>query len=202
MRASILGALLGALAFLPVAHGGVEFGPRAGMFLSYGFDRPDDYHRQTLTYGLQIDHDWRAKMRSGQAPMIRLQFADLAFDRFSVAGVPLATRQMILQANGGFMGFISNNFGPLVLATAGAGLALTTLEGEQGGDDTDPAGEELPENNINCASQGNDGAPGSQDDVPDSCPIEEAEDDANDDAGSGGDSGGGLGDIGGILGLR
>lgn len=146
--------------------------PQASFYMSYSFDRPsprlDAPPGAALRYGFQVDHDWRNHFSGQQAPILRWEFSGLKFDNLSIAGKPLLSRELILQADedGGIFGYVKNNAGPLAFGLGATILALAIVDGDKDArnrDVSDPDGIGTTDSgNIDNQSPSDaDGLPGS-----------------------------------------
>lgn len=144
MRATILGALGAVFVFAsghsPAAQAdGLDYGPQASLFLSYAFGAPASRHVDTgLRYGFQLDHERRQRIAGDTSPLLRWEFRRAGFDQVRIAGVPVAGRELVLNADDGPLDFVKENFGPIALTVAGAVLLYAAVDGESNSGNRDP----------------------------------------------------------------
>lgn len=134
---TILAATLG-LSGTAVA-GDWDYGPQASLYLSYAFDGPSAAAGdEGIRYGFRVDHERQRRLTPDAPPMVRWEFRRARFDHVSIAGVPLVSRDLVLNAeDGGTLDFVKNNLGKIALTVAGGILLYAVVEGESNSDGRD-----------------------------------------------------------------
>lgn len=142
------GLIFGVLALAPMIAGAgdLAYSPNLSLYVSYAFGAPAVHDDATgVHYGLRMDHDWRQHILPGHQPaLFEWQFDLSGFEHIAVSGLPIVSSKMILRqsGDGGFMDYVVENFGTIVLV-GGGGLLVGLMalgiseENSRGLDDID-----------------------------------------------------------------